>query len=102
MANPANNAAVLANSFFLMESSSSSSRFSPRAHPCALVQGKTTWMLHSSGGALGFSAATRSIVWNQIFASDPWKYREVGAVQNDERFHPRETQSSSAQRQRRD
>jgi hypothetical protein len=48
-------------------------------------------MLHSSGGALGFSAATRSIVWNQIFASDPWKYREVGAVQNDERFHPRET-----------
>jgi hypothetical protein len=57
-------------------------------------------MLHSSGDALGFSAVTRSILWNQIFASDAWKYREVGAVQSDERFHPRETQSSSAQRQR--
>jgi hypothetical protein len=56
-------------------------------------------MLHSSGGALGFSAAPRSILWNQIFASDPWKYRKVGAVQDDERFHPREIQSSSAQRQ---
>jgi hypothetical protein len=66
MANPANNAAVLANSFFLMESSSSS-RFSPRADPCALVQGKRTWILHSSGDALGFSAATWSILWNQIF-----------------------------------
>jgi hypothetical protein len=34
-------------------------------------------MLHSSGGALGFSAATRSILWNEIFASDPWKYRDA-------------------------
>jgi hypothetical protein len=57
-------------------------------------------MLHGSGGAFGFSAVTRSILWNQIFASDAWKYREVGAGQSDERFHPRETQSSTAQRQR--
>jgi hypothetical protein len=68
MANPANNAAVLTSNCFLMEWSSSS-WFAPRADPCGSVQGKTTWIMHSSDTALDFvrrvGARFQRFVWNQ-------------------------------------
>jgi hypothetical protein len=61
MATPANNAAVLSNSLFLMEQSSCS-RFWPRADPCVSVRGKTTPMQAQFRRGVGLRAAARRSV----------------------------------------
>jgi hypothetical protein len=87
MATPANNAAVLTNSFFLMEwSSSFFTVLTPVRTHAYLGSGdndvdgaqfRPRTRFHCGGSPL-----VRSILGNQIFARDPWKSREAGAVQN--------------------
>jgi hypothetical protein len=90
-ANPANKAAVLTNSCFLMEWSSSSSRF-----PCGPMRGDSQDNdLNGAQFRRRASVSPRplavclSILGNQIFARDLWKSVQLVQRKIAARFHPR-------------